>query len=92
MLSDGNLKITHLGLKFIMQGRSMDIADPQKHTDRKDLYVTWHTGQELRTKQQQSPPEKQVCKKTPSFLLVLKNTKTFLIYISIFLMENKDGF
>lgn len=35
---------------------------------------------------------KHVKKKTNRFLLVHKKPKTFLIYISMFLMENKDGF
>lgn len=38
-LSDGNLKAPSFGLKFILQGRTVDIADPQKYTDGRDLYL-----------------------------------------------------
>lgn len=40
MLNDGKLKTTYFGLKFITQGRSMDIVDPLKCTDGRDLYLT----------------------------------------------------
>lgn len=40
MLSSGNLKGPSFGLKFIMQGRSIDIVDPLKCTDGRDLYLT----------------------------------------------------
>jgi len=60
----------------------MGIVYPLEHTDGRDFYLTWHTGQELRTKQNQSSPEKQACKKTTSFLLVHKKPEIFLIYIS----------
>lgn len=38
--SDGNLKAPSFGLKFILQGRTMDIADPLKCTDARDLRLT----------------------------------------------------
>lgn len=40
MLSGGNLKGPEFGLKFIMHGKSMDIVDPLKCTDGRDLYLT----------------------------------------------------
>lgn len=39
-----------------------------------------------------NPLQKNKYVKKTSFLLVHKNPKTFLIYISMFLMESKDGF
>lgn len=42
-LSDGSLKTSSFGLKFTLQGRTMDVADPLKwiiSTDGRDLYLT----------------------------------------------------
>lgn len=62
-LSDGNLKAPSFGLKFILEGRTVDIADPQKYTDGRDLYLIWHTGQELKTKPKHSPLGNKYVKK-----------------------------